>query len=306
MLAQVVALSESTIAVCHASQMRLEWARWLRRTTLGAPVEHFPFNHLKETRVNPPSLPATLAELIVDAMQNGQKLADIRPEDVPADAASAYALQRQILRLRDTPVGGWKVGSKSTSGGPITGALLPEDGLFASGSQVEILEYPQPILELEIAFRLNREFVAREQAYSDEEVLSSIGSMGATIEVVSSRFASWPKIEPLLALGDLLNHGALIVGEFVPYDAEFPFLRPALTFSYSGESIVPGAGGNPAGDPRRLLSWVVNHHTQNGQNVTPDLVITTGSYTGMYQTQGPGVAAGEIAGLPPITVELIQ
>jgi 2-keto-4-pentenoate hydratase len=268
-------------------------------------VEHSPFNCLKEVRVNLSTQPANIAELIVDAMRQGQKISEIRPDYVPADSASAYALQREILKLRETTVGGWKVGSKSTSGGPINGALLPEDGLFASGSQLESVDYPSPILELEIAFRLNRTFEARQEAYSDEEVLSSIGSMGATIEVVSSRFIAWPKIEPLLALGDLLNHGALIVGDFIPYDESFPFLEPALTFTYADQDIVPGDGANPAGDPRRLLPWVVNHHTQNGQSVSPELVITTGSYTGMYLTKEPGLAVGEIRGLPPVSVELI-
>lgn len=237
-------------------------------------------------------------------MNQGKKISEIRPEYVPADVTSAYALQREILRLRDTTVGGWKIGSKSLNG-PVNGSLLPEDGLFASGSQVEIIEYPSPILELEIGFRFNREFTAREQPYSDDEVLDSIGSMGATIEVVSSRFAAWPKIDPLLALGDLLNHGALIVGEFVAYDTHFPFVEPALTFTFEDEDIVPGEGANLAGDPRRLLPWLVNHHTQNGLNVTPDLVITTGSYTGMYKPQGPGMAQGEIRGLPPVSMELI-
>ena len=136
-------------------------------------------------------------------------------------------------------------------------------------------------------------------------MLSSIATMGATIEVVSSRFAAWPKIEPLLALGDLLNHGALIIGEFIPYDASFPFVEPALSFTYGDEDIVPGDGANPAGDPRRLLPWLVNHHTQNGLNVTPEMVITTGSYTGMYKTSGPGLAVGQIRGLPAVSVELI-
>ena len=254
--------------------------------------------------MNPSSHPANIAELIVAAMGAGQKITDILPEYVPADAASAYALQREILRLRDTTVGGWKVGAKSPTG-PINGALLPDDGIFASGSQVECVDYPSPILELEIAFRLGREFTPREEAYSDEEVLNSIATMGATIEVVSSRFAGWPKIEPLLALGDLLNHGALIIGEFIPYDASFPFVEPALSFTYGDEDIVPGDGANPAGDPRRLLPWLVNHHTQNGLSVTPEMVVTTGSYTGMYKTSGPGLAVGQIRGLPAVSVELI-
>ena len=243
--------------------------------------------------------------MIVDAMRDGYTITEVRPEFVPADAAGAYALQRDILRLRDTGIGGWKVGSKSATGGQINGSLLPDDGIFASGSQVEIIDYPQPALELEIAFRLNRTFTPREQPYSDDEVLGSIGWMGTTIEVVSSRFAAAPKIDLLLALGDLMNHGALIVGDFVHYDAGFPFLEPSLTFTYNETDIVPGDGANPAGDPRRLLPWLVNHHTQNGHSVTPDLVITTGSYTGVYKVQVPGIAVGEITGLPPITFELI-
>lgn len=255
--------------------------------------------------MNQPSYSASVAKMIVEAMRDGHTLTEVRPEFVPTDAAGAYALQEEILRLRDTGIGGWKIGSRSTTGSLITGSLLPDDGLFASGSQVEIVDYPNPALELEIAFRLNRVFEPREQPYTDEEVLDSIGVMAAAIEVVSSRFAAVPKIDPLLALGDLLNHGALIVGDFVPYDAHFPFLEPALTFTYNDEDIVAGDGANPAGDPRRLLPWLVNHHTQNGRSVTPDLVITTGSYTGAYAIQVPGLALSEIRGLPPITFELI-
>ena len=247
---------------------------------------------------------AMTAQLIVNAMHEGKKINDVCSAFVPADAAAAYALQREILRLRETTVGGWKIGAKSLNG-PINGSLLPEDGLFASGSQVEIVECPSPILELEIGFRFNREFAARDQPYSNEEVLNSIGQMGATIEIVSSRFSSWPRIEPLLALGDLLNHGALIVGEFIDYDPAFPFVEPALTFTYADEDIVPGDGANLAGDPRRLLAWLVNHHTRNGLGVSPDLVITTGSYTGMHRIQTPGLAVGAINGLPPVSVELI-
>jgi 2-keto-4-pentenoate hydratase len=254
--------------------------------------------------VNQSSTPAQIAELIVGAMHDGQKITEIRPEYIPVDATAAYALQREILRLRDTTVGGWKIGAKSPTG-PINGSLLPEDGLFASESQLECVDYPSPIVELEIAFRLKRIFEPREQPYSDDEVLNSIGLMATTIEIVSSRFAAWPKIEPLLALGDLLNHGALIIGEWVDYDPGFPFVDPAVSFAYAGEDIVPGDGANPAGDPRRLLPWLVNHHTQNGLSVTPDLVITTGSYTGMYRTQGLGEVLGEIRGLPPVSVELI-
>jgi hypothetical protein len=36
-----------------------------------------------------------------------------------------------------------------------------------------------------------------------------------------------------------------------------------------------------------------------------DLVITTGSYTGMFLADGPGELSGQIRGLPPVSLSLI-
>jgi 2-keto-4-pentenoate hydratase len=244
---------------------------------------------------------SSLAALLVDAYQNRRT---ISPEQIPADKPASYAVQQEVLRLRGAEVGGWKLGSKSSTG-PIQGAMLPADCLLASGAELEFAAYTKPAIELEIAFRLNRAFTPRDERYSDAEVLGAIGSMGTTIEIVASRINTWPKVEPLLSLADLLNHGALIVGDFIDYDAAFPFIEPALSFTYAGEDIVPGDGVNPAGDPRRLLPWLVNHYTSQGLTLTPDIVITTGSYTGMHFPTEPGVAVAEIRGLPGIGFSFI-
>ncbi|MEB0077165.1 2-keto-4-pentenoate hydratase [Pseudomonas sp. CCI3.2] len=246
---------------------------------------------------------SNIAQLIVDAGRHRQPIAQLSADQVPVDAAGAYALQQDILRLRGCTVGGWKIGSKSHTG-PVQGAPLPTECLLPSGANLERAAYFPPGLELEIAFRFNRDFAPRADAYSDEEVRQGIGYMAATIELVASRFAVWPKVEPLLQLGDLLNHGALIVGEFVEYRENFPFAEPEMTFTYAGQNIVPGKAANPAGDPRRLLAWLVNHHTGQGLTLSKDTVITAGSFTGMYIVKGPGLACGEITGLPAVSLSL--
>lgn len=248
-------------------------------------------------------LESPLARLLADATRDRELIAEIPTP--PSDAAVAYSVQQQVIRLRQSPVGGWKVGSKSSTG-PIHGAPLPASGVLPSGSTVSRADWPPAGLELEVAFRLNRSFEPREEEYSDEEVLGSIGEMAATIEIVASRFATWPKIDPLLALADLQNHGVLVVGEFVPYRADFNFYEPSVILTLAGEDIVPGDGANPAGDPRRLLPWLVNTYRALGQTLTPDIVITTGTYTGLHVAKTAGEVAGEIKGLPPVSLQLVD
>ena len=52
--------------------------------------------------------------------------------------------------------------------------------------------------------------------------------------------------------------------------------------------IVKSPVANPAGDPRRLLAWVVNHCTVRGITVDSDVVAATGSYTECTLRAQPG------------------
>lgn len=254
--------------------------------------------------MNSTSAPEQLVQLIVNAQRTVTPLIDIEPALVPAAPAAAYAIQQEILRVRGVDAGGWKIGSKSPTG-PIQGSVLPGDCLHASASTLERSGFALLGLELEIAFRLNRDFAPQDADYSEAEVLAGIGEMGATIELVSSRYAQWPNVEPLAQLADLLNHGALVVGEFIPYRADFNFTTPVMTFTLAGQNIAPSVTTNPAGDPRRLLSWLVNHHTRQGQTLPHGLVITAGSYTGLHLAEGAGQVVGQIEGLPAVSVTLI-
>ncbi|MCU1716114.1 2-keto-4-pentenoate hydratase [Pseudomonas sp. 5P_3.1_Bac2] len=244
-----------------------------------------------------------LAQLLVNAQQQQQPVEHLESALWPKDRAEAYATQEHILQLRGATVGGWKVGAKDATG-QAQGSPLPANCLFASGQHFAPKRYAPAGLELEIAFRLGREFKPREQPYSEAEVLAAVDGMTATMEVVSSRFAELPHDAPLLQLADLLNHGALVVGEFVPYDKNFNFLQPSLNLSFAGRNITPAVAANPAGDPRRLLSWLVNHHTQQGHSLAAGLVITTGSYTGMYFANQAGELRGQIEGLPALSLHL--
>ena len=245
-----------------------------------------------------------LSHRLADARARHLTLSSLPPELIPADADAAYAIQHEILRVSGARIGGWKIGSKSDTG-PIQGAPLPAGDVYDAGAKLPREVFAPLALELEIAFRFGRRFEPASAPYSEDEVLAGIGSFGATIEIVASRYAEWPNVDKLAQLADLQNNGALIVGEFAPYRDDFPFVAPSLRFSFEERNAVLDAAANPAGDPRRLLPWLVNHcAVHRGVAVTPEMVITTGSYTGMFFPQSAGTASGCIEGLAPVSVTL--
>ncbi|RFU48699.1 2-keto-4-pentenoate hydratase [Paraburkholderia sp. DHOC27] len=246
----------------------------------------------------------TLSERLAAARRDHQTLDALPAELTPVDANAAYTIQHDILQRIDAQIGGWKIGAKSASG-PIQGAPLPDHDIYRDGVNLRRDAFTPLGLELEIAFRFGRRFEPASEPYSEAEVHAGIESMGTTIEIVASRFAAWPNVDKLAQLADLQNNGALILGEFIPYREDFPFEAPSLRFSFKGEDVVRATPANPCGDPRRLLTWLVNHcAVERGLAVTPDMVITTGSYTGMFFPQSAGTAHGRIEGFAPISVTL--
>jgi 2-keto-4-pentenoate hydratase len=254
-------------------------------------------------RTNPADVAENLARLLRGAFESGAALSHAASSPVPEGVDGAYRVQQRLLQLRGKRIGGWKVGAKSEAG-PIQGAPLPSDGIQASPARLDRAAFGVVGLELEVAFRFGRAFAPSHRSYSSDEVLEGLASFCAAIEVVSSRFAGWPDIDPLLQLADLQNHGALAVGGLVDYDDDFPFLSPALRFRFDGDDIAIARPANPAGDPRRLLTWAVNHCTTRGLHFEEGTIVTTGSYTGVHFAQRSGSAQGEIAGLPAVCLEL--
>lgn len=226
----------------------------------------------------------------------------LTPDLLPGDAEAAYAVQHLSLALREQTMGGWKVGAK-TADGPIQAAPLPT--ILSSPARLNRAGFSRGLgLELEIAFRMRVALPPCSRPYSTVEVLDNVDGVCASIEWVASRLNAEPPPTALAQLADLQNHGALIVGACVPYDAALPFAAPQLSWRFDGQDITPASVANPAGDPRRLLAWVVNHCNALGLTVPAACLITTGSYTGAYLPSGPGEAVGSIAGLPAVRVTI--
>ncbi|MCR5866525.1 2-keto-4-pentenoate hydratase [Aquincola sp. J276] len=250
-----------------------------------------------------------LIELLADARMQGRVLDTLPAGALPANEAQACDLQHALLARLGQGVGGWKVGAKAHDG-PIAGAPLPADAVHHGAAVLPLRDGCVPGgrllgLELELAFFFARDMGPGDESLADAEVLSAIDRMAASIEVVASRFAEGVVPPPLLAHADLMFHGALVVAEPVAFDRGRSLTDPVLSLSLDGRPLPGLPGHNPAGNPLRLLPWLVRHVARRGLRLPAGTVVTTGSYVGLVPVPAQGaLVLGDIAGLPAVRLTL--
>ncbi|MBY0339567.1 MAG: hypothetical protein K2Q19_00225 [Rhodocyclaceae bacterium] len=244
-----------------------------------------------------------LAVLISRRPEKSLLLEDIRHDLFPVSAVDAYAIQDHIVSRRMEGVGAWKVGASAEGVQPRCSPIT-QDTLHSSPATLNQVQFSHSGIELEIAFRMTRSFSKNDIPEEDNEILASISSMAAAIEIVSSRFVEWPNVPTLIQLADLLNNGALVVGEFVPYDSNYPFRSPLGALFVDENQVSRDDLSNTSGDPRFLLPWLIRHSVERGFDVTPETIITTGTYVGMHFPRRPSCILGCLDALPSVKLTL--
>jgi 2-keto-4-pentenoate hydratase len=244
-----------------------------------------------------------LAQQLLAARQASVTLGDIDNALLPTNAADAYQVQQLTIAALGG-AGAFKVGAKTPLETPLY-SPIPATKVWPADQDIAYRDFSRVGLELEIAFRFKSELNASHAGLSDDEILGQIQEMMVAVEIVDSRYTKWPHVDKLAQLADLQGNGALIVGDAMPYDPDFDFMSPSMSFACGPQLIFSGNSSHTAGDPRRLLVWWVRKWISEGQVVTPSSVVTTGSYTGIYSAPGPNDVVGEIAGIGRVAFSLV-
>lgn len=205
------------------------------------------------------------------------------PSDVPlAEEADAYAIQERVSATLGTHAG-WKLG------GIVCGETPRYSRLFGELSQdsparVAREDYHVVFLEPELAVTLGEAIAPRDAPYTLEEIGARVASLHAAIEVVDSRFESWPEVPPLWQLADGLSHGSFVLGSGVAA-GDLGQMRDAVyRLTLNGEVALAGRGGHPGGDPAQLLVQMVNARIfGSGEGLRAGEVITTGTFDGVVE-----------------------
>ena len=200
------------------------------------------------------------------------------------DAADAYAVQDLVAQaLHETGTGVatyWKSGGPSREAAQ-THAPLPSEGVWRSPADARRWPCNIRLIEVEIAFRLGRDVTASQAAeLSQAAAASLVDAMAVSIELVDSRWLQGVQAPVLLKLADLSSHGALVLGEWIPFASrEWP--AQGGTVQVGNVTPLPFRGTHSMGDPVWVVPAWLRHATRHGQIAPRGTIVTTGTWCGM-------------------------
>jgi len=225
-----------------------------------------------------------------------------------ASADDAYAVQAATAAElgwfasdgRDAPRH-WKSGGPSRAA-LLTHAALPPAGVWASPADATRMPWRLRGIEAEVALRLAEDVDGARAATLDvEQARSLVDAMCVAIEIVDSRWASGLDTPPLAKLADLQLHGALVLGEWLPFE-------PARDWSVQRCGVCIGAtahafrGSHALADPAFVLPAWLRHATRSGAVVRAGSVVTTGTWCALLQADAGESVSASFEGLGGVSV----
>jgi len=233
----------------------------------------------------------------------------VTPEAGPADAASAYAVQREVWQ---TLVGerrptAWKVGASSPDAEPLAAPMFPRHAFVTPADEPAVFpraDFFSLGVEAEIAFRFGRDLPARLEPCSREEILDAIAGAHVALELVDTRLADAQAAGPLWRLADNLLHGGFVLGDEVPGWRTVGWSGLTVCVLAGGRVLAETRGRPPLDDLLHCLPWWIAHA---GGAKAGD-VVTTGAWNGMHPVAMPAdvrvefLAGGERLGRAEVLV----
>jgi len=229
------------------------------------------------------------------------------PLSVPLpDALAAYAVQDAVGSALAWFEGRtprfWKSGGATLA--QQTHAPLPPQRVLPS--PVDARGWPLQLrgIEAEIALRLARPVTpADAAAFRPEDTNALIDAMCVAIELVDSRWAQGVAAPDLCKLADLQSHGALVLGDWVPF-APRDWSQAECTLRIGTQAPSVHRGTHPLGEPARVLGQWLRHATRHGAELAAGTVVTTGSWNGLAMAQAGDLVRAEFAGIGAASLQL--
>ena len=222
---------------------------------------------------------------LVTARRDGQA----QPAVSLTDTAAAYAVQHQVARAfgwfdEAAPLH-WKSGGPSRHA-VTTHAPLPPAGVWPSPADARDWPFLLRGIEAEVALRLREPVdAARASAIDLEDARVLVDAMCVSIEIVDTRWINGLQAPPLARLADLQSHGALVLGDWVPFDAARDWAAQVCRVRIGNQAARSYRGTHSMADPGFVLPAWLRHVTRDGEVVAAGTVLTTGTWCGLLMAE---------------------
>jgi 2-keto-4-pentenoate hydratase len=221
-----------------------------------------------------------------------------RRDRKPCEAASlaplltgpedAYEVQELVARsLGEGTPRYWKSGGASRAA-TLTHAPLPAGGVMRSPADARGMHFNFRWIEAEIAVRMGANRAPE--------------AMCVSIEIVDSRWTENVNAPPLAKLADLQSHGALVLGDWVPYAGrDWARQRCEVTI---GAKVHEFIGSHSLGDPTWMLPAWLEHAQAHGLEQVEGTVVTTGTWCGLLPVSASDLVVVRFADIGEARVQL--
>jgi len=228
------------------------------------------------------------AQLLSAARRERRPLTALPEGAQPRAFAEAAIVQDRIVELTGETIAGYKLAGVD----PETimwGAVLASR-VFTSPARIETDLMPMLAMEVEIAFRLDRDVAADDLDWSAARFDKVVTAL-PLIEIVDTRFADYNGTPSLHRAADFMSNGGVVLGAPLAGWRSVDLERLPVTLSFSGRTVANGIGGHAAGDPRRPALAFLASAARN-RRLPAGTILTTGTYTRMiYAERGDRVEA---------------
>lgn len=249
----------------------------------------------------------TLVDALVAARARHEPCDQLLLEGTLVTQADSYAVQKQVAQrmgwLTTAFPKYWKSGGQSRDA-VLSHAMLAESGVWQSPASASADLFFSPEIEAEIALKL-AEDVTPESAQKLESGKTDylIESMTVSIEVVDSRWRQGRTVSPLYALADMQSHGALVLGEWVPY-AVCDWSAQTCSIKIGSRKATLFTGTHPLQDPAWGLAQWLRHATAQFGTAPAGTVVTTGTWCGLLPVESGQTVQVEFAGVGQVSLKL--